>query len=228
MILYKLFDHDFNWKRSGTSVPFMIEVPATKNYLPAIISTSGGKKIGRKFLVLDRLHPGDILKVGVFQYSPESIDDIIPEFVRTSFVLSKDMKYDNIYPTTKECFDFLRKSSKLETQPHCCLIPSTWSSARIKTFFGKENLLDIAEDIFVYNKCCRIYPSHVDFPVFFSKPDYVGMIAQFNGGNFAIVSHGIRNSIAFCFEEPIVQKTIKIIKKKIIKKKKAVKRKIVR
>jgi len=226
MILYKLFDHDFNWKKSNSSVPFMIEVPANKDYLPAIISTSGGKKVGKKFLVSDRLHPGDILKVGVFQHSPESIDDLIPDFVRTAFTLSKAMKYGNILKTPQECFDFLRKTSKLETQPHICLIPSNWSSVRIKKFFGKDNLLDIAEDIFVYHKCCRIVSSQVEFPVFFSKPDYIGMIAQFNGGNFAIVSHGIRNSIAFCFEQTSIKKVIKQEKSIQLKKKKTVKRKI--
>jgi hypothetical protein len=80
----------------------------------------------------------------------------------------------------------------MKSQPHMVLAPE----GKAVTAFNKAAGKDLVDGVFC--KVCRVTPSKVEFPVFCSRPDFVGMYTQFVGGRSSILVHNVRNGLAFC------------------------------
>jgi hypothetical protein len=193
----------------------MIEVPSRPEFYPAIVSTSRGKKMGQNFVVSPHGTKEGMTRVGVFEYDSDRIDEVISEMFEHAYTLSQSKKWNNIFKSPKAAFNHIKKSSGLESQPHVCLVPESWSQTRVEKFFGKKEIeehripVDSERDEeklekssigtrFIYRGVCRIVHCDVLLPMFLSRPDMVGMYTQFLGGKSAIVLHNIKLGIAFC------------------------------
>jgi hypothetical protein len=194
MILLHLLDHDLHRSRKTSAAPLMLETPAKPGFVPAIISGSGMDIEDRCFLIARKLTKENKIRSGVFRYDSDKIDDVIGHLMVAALGLSEIEKWPNIFPgkQIKPAFDYVQKAGGLKSQPHLCLIPE----GRTLTSYDKTAGKEFEKDI--YRKMCRVMPCKVSFPVFCSRPDFVGMYTQFMGGHSSILLHNIKNSLSFC------------------------------
>jgi len=207
MILLRILEHDLHRSRQGDAVPLCVGIPAKKEFLPAIVSNSKGK-----FVAIDHLGPSNGMKALipnvpwdseriyglVFPWDSDRLDDVIGDMCSAARDLSVANNWGNVFSgngAAKKAFDYVHESSGLDGQPHVCLVPEGWSQSRIKRFFGKSN---VDEQQRKYRRHCWIVSSKAEFPVFLSRPDFVGMYTQFMGGNSSIVLHNVRLGMGFC------------------------------
>lgn len=195
MILTKILENDFHRSKSG-GIPYMIEVPVAPEFVPALVSDTSGN-----FLTVSKLVTGsDVprIRVGVFNHEPEKIDTVIPLMVKAALSLSKDQRWKNVFrgkTAADAAFSYIQEQSELDDQPHVCLVPSEWDTDKMLRFLRRKKLIT---PVMKFKKCCRVTPCKTPVPVFFSRPDFVGMMTYFMGGSFGIVLHNVRRGIAFC------------------------------
>ena len=197
MLMLKILENDLHRSKNESAVPLIVDVPASKNFLPALVSNALGK-----FLVSRKLTSDNYIRVGVFKHDPDKIDQMIPEMVSSALDLSKSEKWKNVFngvgqETISKAFEYIVKKSAVPAQPHVCLIPRPWERDRVEEIFGAQgNLLK-------YRRYCNIIQVDIDFVVFLSKPDFVGMYTHFlgNSGFSAILMHNVKNGMAFCLPE---------------------------
>lgn len=205
MILHRLLDQDLHKSRiEGGKKLFSIATPAAENWVPAIVSLTHPK-----FAVVRKLFEGKYLQAGVFDYDSDRLDEVLKPLLSTAHDLSVSEKWKNIFRDPGAAFDYIRKQSELESQPHMCLIPLSWSGVKAKKFFGADlstkkllasdqELLDSSSNhMYIYKEICRIQPANVDFPIFCSKPEFVGMYTQIMGGQSSMFLHNVKRSLAF-------------------------------
>lgn len=193
MILLQILDNDLHrYKRGTEGTIFWIETPAKPSFLPAVISLSTPK-----FSVTRKITNGSI-RSGVFNYDQDRLDEIIPDLMSAAYSLSVSEKWDNIHSKAEDAFNWLQQKSGTTSQPHCVLIPNKWSQSKLEKWFGKSHLTnDVSKNIPVYRSVCRVYQCGVDFPIFLSRPDFVGMYTQILGGRSSILLHNIKQGMAF-------------------------------
>ena len=193
MLLMNILDHDLHRSRKSDVAPLWIETPAKSMFLPAVVSGSGMDIPERRFLVSRRLTQDDKIRSGVFKYDSDRIDEIIGYMMFAAYELSKNEGWLNIFvgkDQITKAFGYVQNASGMVTQPHICLVPEK----KDLTDHGiKENFVDGT-----YRKVCKVYSCKVDFPVFCSRPDFVGMYTQFMGGRSSVVLHNVKNGLAFC------------------------------
>lgn len=201
MILHEILDQDLHRQKSGIGVqafPLMIEIPATKEFVPCVISTTRGKFIHSSKLTSDQK-----IRVGLFNFDENNEEDLINDMFVSAYSLSKSNEWENIFYNStalKLGFDYIRHNSGLRDQPHVCLIPKDWSNADLLNRF-KSQLIEKeirGEQVHIYRKICKLIRCKIPFPVYLSKPDYVGIYTRFLGINSGILLHNIRRGIAFC------------------------------
>lgn len=200
MILLRLLDHDLHRARKSVdAVPLWIETPAKPGFVPAIVSLSTPKfGVSRKL-------KGGRLRSGVFAYDSDRLDEVITDLMRSALDLSKSEDFPNRFDGPAEAFAYVQKQSGTTSQPHALLVPDSWTDEQLLKWGGPEMSKSAEADgrdkyssSFVYGKVCRVIRYKVDAPVFFSRPDFVGMYTQFVGGHSSIVLHNVRNGLAFC------------------------------
>lgn len=219
MLLTELLDHDLHRSRGGAPIPYMIEVPVPKEAFPVVVSGTRGQ-----FIVARKSRPNDMAGVGVFDFDSEKLDSLIGPLVAAAHSLSEGSLSDSTEKTVvrsfgkdapghravkvpgtfansfsgpeaaRRAFDYLRENSGLKAQPHACLVPDSWDEKKVSSFFGKE--YDRGRRKF--RECCRVVSHDVPMPVFFSRPDMVGMYTQFMGGGAALLLHNVELGMAFC------------------------------
>ena len=190
-----MLDHDLHRSRRTNAAPLMLETPAKPSFVPAVISGSGMDIQDRCFLVARKLTKENKIRSGVFKYDSDRIDDIIGHLVIAALGLSVEEKWPNMFTEKnqiKQAFDYVQKACGSKSQPHLCLVPEGRTLSSYDKTLGKE----VVDDIF--RKMCRVMPCKVPFPVFCSRPDFVGMYTQFMGGRSSILLHNIKNGMAFC------------------------------
>lgn len=202
MILLQILDHDLHRSKRGVEgTVFWIEIPSKPSFLPAIVSLSTPK-----FTVSRKISNG-LIRSGVFSHDQDRLDELIPDLMSAAYSLSKEEKWDNIHRTAKSAFDWLQKQSGTEAQPHCVLVPSSWSQSQFDEWAGKTNITrgnvsshsgSTMDAVVVYKKICRVHRCGVAFPVFLSRPDFVGMYTQILGGKTSIILHNVKLGMAFC------------------------------
>ena len=171
----------------------MVEIPASPDFLPALVSNARGK-----FLTARRLRDSGHIRVGVFPYDSDRLDDLVPVMMDAAYELSRDEGWDNVFDgraPARSAYNYVNDQVPTALQPHVCVIPVTWSIGETRKFFGKKNL-DVKEK--KYRERCRLVPAKVVMPVFLSRPDMVGMYTQFMGGSTSILLHNVRRGMAFC------------------------------
>lgn len=201
MILLKVLEHDLHRSRSGSSaVPIRIHVPARSSFVPAIVSSPNGNFVVCRYLTDHEGTPvkgqDGFLPCGVFEHDSDVIDDVIDDLFGAAFNLAHDDKLGNIFDgadSVARSFEHVQKSAGVKSQPHVCLVPREWSHDRLSSYMGSG--FDI--DRMKYRKSCRVTPCKISFPVFLSRPDYVGQMTQFLGGMTAIVLHNVKHGMAF-------------------------------
>ena len=195
MILLRLLDHDLHRTRQSIqAVPLWLETPAKPSFVPAIISGSGMDVPEKRFLVARKLTKDGKLRGGVFKYNSDLIDEVIQDMLGAAYDLSVKEKWPNIFRgknQLKGAFDYIQKNAGVTSQPHLCVIPEGNSVSFVKA--AGTDLVDG-----VYRKVCSTVPCKFSFPVFCSRPDYVGMYTQFVGGRSSILLHNIKSGLAFC------------------------------
>jgi hypothetical protein len=219
MLLTELLDHDLHRSRGGTPIPLMLEVPVSKESFPAVVSGTRGK-----FLISKGPQESGLAGVGVFDCDSDKLDAVIGPMLSVAFGLSvggshtvlervkrrvrgkmvgvpieKTVQgtFKNSFTgkgAAKKAFEYVQENSGLKFQPHACLVPTSWDEKAAKVFFGIE--YDPGERKFA--KCCRVIFHDVPMPVFFSRPDMVGMYTQFMNGGAAILLHNVELGLAFC------------------------------
>ena len=186
MIFLRLLDHDLHMSRIGKdAMPLILETPSSENFLPSIVSTIDS---GR-FLVVRKMKDGKI-RSGIFKHDPDRIDEIIKPLTDAAFDLSKTEKFGNIFKSSKKAFEFIRDSAGTGAHPHILLMPN--SSAN-----SLEKVLGKMYDGKSYGKICKVILSDVSRPIFFSRPDFVGLYTQFVGGSSSILLHNVKNGMSF-------------------------------
>jgi hypothetical protein len=193
MILLKILEHDLHRAREQGLVPLLIEVPAIPDFLPALVSSSRGQ-----FLVSRRLTGTGHVRVGVFSYDSDRVDDVLLSMTNAAYELSRDEGWPNVMSgrgPARAGFDYIREQCPTPGQPHVCLTPQSWTQTESSRFFGARNLDANRRK---YRKHCRIVPAKVAMPTFLSRPDMVGMYTQFMGGRTSILLHNVRRGMAFC------------------------------
>lgn len=191
-ILSRVIYNESHRSRHGHDVsPLMIETKSNPSFVPAIISGLTPKK----FLTVKKLSPGDFIRSGIFKYDSDRIDEVLQPLMAAALVLSEKEKFGNIFKTPSEAFKYISGTSGTNAHPHICLIPSDWGGSEFDKFFGKKFVSEKNGN--VYRKICRIIPAPVDVPVFFSRPDFVGMLTQISSDSFSIVLHNVKLGLAF-------------------------------
>lgn len=197
MILIEILDHDFYRSRDNVNnIPLYEEIPFDKKFFPALISGTKGQ-----FLISRKIFPGNIVRVGVFEYDSDKIDNLLADFYTVGIGLSKSENWKNIFSgknAAQSAFNYIKKSSGLVGQPHVCLYPTAWTEDDIYKFFSKKKV-DISKR--KYNSYCKLIPSKVAYPVFFSRPDMVGLYTQYMGGKSSLIFHNVKLGVAFCEEQ---------------------------
>ena len=188
MILLKILDHDLLRSKSEQSNPIMLEIPAKPEFLPSIVSSTHPGK----FIVVRRLTADNRIRSGVFKYDQDSIDNVLPDMFQLSYDLSVLENWNNVFKNPDDAFKYVSNNSGFKSQPHVCLIPSSWSHDRTVKTFGKNK---ITNDKF--NGISSFLYCNVKFPVFLSRPDFVGLYTQFMGGMSSILLHNIRYGMSF-------------------------------
>jgi len=192
LILLKILDHDLHRSKKGLdAVPLWMETPAKKGFLPAVVSSSRSNK----FLVSRKLTKDDRIRSGVFTHDSDRIDDVIGDMASAAYALSLTEKWPNVFSgktAATKAFAYVQSAAGVSSQPHACLVPDSWTPEALSKSMGGDT------DSGVYRKICRVYPCKVSFPVFLSRPDFVGMYTQFVGGRSSIVLHNVKNGFAFC------------------------------
>lgn len=219
MLFTELLDHDLHRSRGGSPTPYMMEIPVSNDAFPVVVSGTRGQ-----FIVARKSRPNNMAGVGVFDFDSEKLDSLLGLIVSAASSLSVGSLSDSLEKTTirafgRDCpgyravkvpgtfmnsfsgpdaaaraFEYVRKNSGLLAQPHACLIPSSWDEKKASSFFGKE--YDPEQRKFF--GCCRVIFHDVPIPVFFSRPDMVGMYTQFMGGGAAVLLHNVELGLAFC------------------------------
>lgn len=193
MIFIKILEHDLHMSKGGAAMVLMEEVPALPGFVPAIISNTSGN-----FLVARKLKDDSRIRVGVFPWDSDRIDDLIQPMISEAMKLSSDEGWPNVFVgagSVRRAFSYVQKESGMEGQPHVCLIPSSWTTDRTRKVFGSNNLDEHSRK---YKKYCHLIPSSTIVPVFLSRPDMVGMYTQYLGGRSSILLHNVRRGMAFC------------------------------
>jgi hypothetical protein len=192
MILLRILEHDLHRPRVGmTAFPCMIEVPALPSFVPAVVSNSRGS-----FIVSRRLTNDGRIRVGIFDYDSNKLDQVIGELFGVAFSLSLKEKFGNLFfsNSAESALSYVGKNSGMPgVQPHVCMIPSSWNEHDTEKFFGPKHF-----DGKKYKGYCNVITSNVSCPVFLSRPDMVGMYTQFLGGGSGILLHNIKFGISFC------------------------------
>jgi hypothetical protein len=191
MIIHNVLHYDFHIKKKDTALPLVTESPAQESYFPAVISNTRGK-----FIVIEKMGKDKLIRSGIFTYDSDKIDDIIPDLFKCAYDLSVKQNWLNIFPDIDSAFKYVQNSSGLTIQPHVCLIPDSWNMKKIEKIFKKDKL-DINDSKIKYDKICSVHKCKVSFPIFLSRPDFVGMYTQFMGGLSSIVLHNIKQGISF-------------------------------
>jgi hypothetical protein len=196
MILLRLLDHDLHRSRQSIqAVPLWIETPAKPSFVPALISGSGMDKPEKRFLVTRKLTKDGKLRSGVFKYNSDLIDEVVRDMIDAAYNLSIQENWPNIFRGKNQlrgAFEYIQKNAGVTSQPHICLIPEGQAADSFIKAAGK----DLVDN--VYRKVCSTAPCKFPFPVFGSRPDYVGMYTQFVGGRSSILLHNIKSGLAFC------------------------------
>jgi hypothetical protein len=203
MILLKILEHDLHRSKRQNAVPLFLETPAKPQFLPAIVSSSRGL-----FLVSRKLTSESKIRTGIFKYDSDRLDEIIGSMFRSAYELSKLEKWNNEFAKPEEAFAYIQTISGTQSQPHICLVPDSWPRTKLLKWAGKDNISEsqiISGGITNSNKSvipkyksiCKILPTNVDFPIFLSRPDFVGLYTQIAGGSSSILLHNIKNGIAF-------------------------------
>lgn len=220
MLMTELLDHDLHRSRGGTPVPLLLHVPMQKENYPAVVSGTRGKFLVSKGPQNDTGLAG----VGIFDCDSDKLDAFIGPMLSAAYGLSVGGSYSSLTRVkrkvrgkmvgvpveetvvgtfknsftgkgaAKRAFEHVQKNSGLKFQPHVCLVPSSWDEKAAFAFFGKD--FDPAQRKFA--KCCRVIFHSVPMPVFFSRPDMVGMYTQFMNGGAAILLHNVELGLAFC------------------------------
>lgn len=186
MLMLKILENDLHRSRSQSAVPLIVEVPARSEFLPALVSNSRGN-----FLVSRRLTEENRIRVGVFNHDAERIDELIPTMLSAAFELSKQEKWDNVFGSAKDGFQYVKEQSFMPAQPHVCIVPSSWDQRRMLRFFN------LRKQSSKYRKYCHIVQIDTPFATFLSKPEMVGLYTHFLGGPAAILLHNVRRGMAF-------------------------------
>ncbi len=220
MLMTELLDRDLHRSRGGTPIPFVLEVPVSKENYPAVVSGTRGN-----FLVSRGPRESGLAGVGVFDHDSDKLDTLFSPMLTAAFGLSvggsrtalKRVQrrvfgrlvsvpleetvagtFKNSFTgdgAARAAFEHVQKNSGLKFQPHACLIPSSWDEKTAFSFFGKKDYEPVKRK---FSKCCRVIFHDVPMPVFFSRPDMVGMYTQFMNGGAAIILHNVELGLAFC------------------------------
>lgn len=187
MILTRLLEHDLHRAKAGVeAVPLILETPAKSNFVPALVSTIDS---GR-FLVTRRLTKDGKLRSAVFKHDPDKIDDILRPLIDAAYSMSEEEKFPNRFSKPAAAFNYVFETSGTGAHPHILLIPETEGTV-LEKWLGKEY------DGRTYKKICRVVSADVTVPVFFSRPDFVGLYTQFLGGRSSIALHNVGRGLAF-------------------------------
>lgn len=198
MILLRLLEHDLHRARKHADAhPMWIETPAKPEFLPAVVSLSTPRFAASRKLVEGRI------RSGVFGYDPDRLDEVIPDLLQAAYDLSEAEGFPNRFADAASAFAHVQRQSGTKAQPHAVLVPSSWTDAALKKWAGDSlsGSSAVGKDgstSLVFNKTCRVFRSAFELPVFFSRPDFVGLYTQFVGGRTSIVLHNVRNGLAFC------------------------------
>jgi hypothetical protein len=189
MLMMKILENDLHRSRKPSAAPFMIEVPARPEFLPALVSSTRGK-----FLVSRRLTDDGKIKVGVFDHDSEKVDELIPSMLTAACELSKEEKWGNVFGprAVKTAFKYVSSHSHLPAQPHVCIAPSSWSNLKFEKTFG------VKKSELKYQKYCNMVQMDIPFVVFLSKPEMVGLYTHFLNGPASILLHNVRRGMSFC------------------------------
>jgi hypothetical protein len=220
MLMTELLDHDLHRSRGGTPVPLMLEVPVSKDSYPAVVSGTRGQ-----FLVSRGPQESGLAGVGVFEYDSDKLDALLGPMLTVAHSLSvggsrTSLKrvqrkvrgklvgvpvtetvagtFENSFTgkgAARAAFEHVQKSSGLRFQPHVCLVPSSWDEKAAFAFFGKKDYEPAKRK---FSECCRVIFHDVPMPVFFSRPDMVGMYTQFLNGGASVILHNVELGLAFC------------------------------
>jgi hypothetical protein len=188
MLIMKILENDLHRSKNPSAVPFIVEVPARPEFVPAIVSSSRGK-----FIVTSRLTAEGRIRAGVFNHDYSKSDDLIPPMMEAALALSKKHGWGNVFglDSVKQAFEYVREQSFMPVQPHVCIVPSSWDDKRIMKHLNTKQTLK-------YQRYCNIVKSDIKFVVFLSKPEMVGLYTRFLGGPSALVLHNVRRGMAFC------------------------------
>lgn len=186
-ILNRILNHEF-YKTNKENI-FVPWIEYSNIPVPSIISGSTGK-----FLISDKLHPGDIVKSGTFSYPNEDIDDFLNPMISKIIELSKREKWNNTFSgknAATKAFEYL-KNIHGHGHPHICLVPESWDGADREKALGKAKIENNK-----YDKYCRILSASIDNIVFCVSPNKIGIYTQLMNNTHSILVHGMETGMSF-------------------------------
>lgn len=175
----------------GNDGILFVEMSVPDQFFPSIISSARGS-----FLISKQRHKNGSIRIGVFNPYGD-VDKYIPSMCDKALQLSRNEKYENIFNTPIEAFDFIKSNLPEGQKPEKVLIPDSWNVRKINKFFGSSNLSK-NNDKHIYLDCCEILKvPELKVPAFFSRPDYCGLIHTFENGFKSIILHNVSLGISF-------------------------------
>lgn len=130
------------------------------------------------------------IRSGVFRQSQDSIDVVVPPMIDAAYEMSIGEKWENVFDDAGAAFSYIA-SVGVPGEPRKCLVPESWSDAKIARFLGGP-IIDGK-----FRKNCVVLTCKTRIPVFLSRPDFVGLYTQFLDGKSSILLHNVRQGMAF-------------------------------
>jgi len=190
-VLEQILDRDHS---PGMSA-YMLEIPASKEFLPCIVSNTKNN-----FLVSNRLTSDLKLRCGFFNVPNSGLDVLLPLLMQTAYDLSVKQLWGNRFKSISKAHGYVSEASSLAGQPHCLLFPDSWGEDSLFELCDDGDLTRADGDIislpWLYKSFTRVIFCPVQFAVFLSRPDYVGLLHT-SGDFAAIVLHNVEFGMSF-------------------------------
>jgi len=187
--LHKILDHDLHKTKVGmNSRVLLIETPGKKEFLPCVVSTADK---GR-FLINNSITKEGRIRSGVFEGAEESLDVIIPPLFTKAYELSIQKEYSNIFSDSQSCLSYIKDKSGFKKVPGMCFIPFSWSDVNLKRVFPGLSLEDG-----MINGYCKFLKIEMEFAVFLSRPDFVGLYTRLPNNQNSVILHNVEFGLAF-------------------------------
>lgn len=185
-ILESILEYDFHGTTGSAKVPLLIEIPAKKEFLPAVVSSG----TPGKFIITKAITKENRIRTGVFNSVDENSDSLLNPLFATAHDCSVQMGMNNRFPDLASAIAYIKESSGIPSMPHSILIPKSIDAETCLSKYGVDPKKRKYEQ-------ARVLFCDVSKIVVLSRPDFVGLFTRFTNNAVSVLLHNVALGIAF-------------------------------